>query len=69
MDNETKLKLMRFWLFGTFLIIFAAVTVYIGVVIGAGMSIFGDLNYWLAIGATAVLTILWYYLYRWILNR
>jgi len=29
-EKEKLLKLMRFWLFGTFLIVFAAITLYIG---------------------------------------
>lgn len=29
-EKEKLLKLMRFWLFGTFVIVFAAITLYIG---------------------------------------
>ena len=60
MSNEDLelLKLMRFWLFGTFAIVFAAITGYIGMFTG------GD--WWLAItagfqiwGITAAACILW----------
>ena len=69
MDNKEKLlNLMRFWLFGTFVIVFAAVTAYIG--------IFTNRDWWMAIkagvpvwGLTAVLTVVWYYAYKWYLNR
>ena len=69
MDNKEKLlNLMRFWLFGTFAIVFAAVTAYIG--------IFTNRDWWMAIkagvpiwGLTAVLTVIWYYAYKWYLNR
>jgi len=71
MDFEAKeklLNLMRFWLFGTFAIVFAAVTAYIG--------IFTNRDWWMAIkagfpvwGLTGVLAMAWYYLYKWYLNR
>ncbi len=67
-DKEKLLNLMRFWLFGTFVIVFAAVTAYIG--------IFSNRNWWLAIkagfpiwGLGAVLAVVWYYLYKWYLSR
>ncbi len=67
-EKEKLLNLMRFWLFGTFVIVFAAVTAYIG--------IFSNRNWWLAIkagfpiwGLSAVLAAIWYYLYKWYLSR
>jgi hypothetical protein len=68
-EKKTKLlNLMRFWLFGTFVIVWAAVTGYIG--------LFTDRDWWVAIkagfpiwGITAVLTIIWYYFYKWWLGR
>ncbi len=67
-EKEKLLNLMRFWLFGTFVIVFAAVTAYIG--------IFSNRNWWLAIkagfpiwGLSAVLAVIWYYLYKWYLSR
>jgi hypothetical protein len=68
-DKEKMLRLMRFWLFGTFLIIFAAATVYIGGVLGTGLKIFGELNYWLTMLIAAVLSFAAYYLYKWYLGR
>lgn len=67
-EQQTKtLKLMRFWLFGTFIIVFAAVTVYAGML--TGMAILRELNYWLTIGVTAVLCVASYFGYQWWLKR
>ena len=69
-EEKTKmLGLMKFWLFGTFIIIFAAATVYTGVAVGTGLDILGQPNYWYAMGITAVLCVIWYYVYRGYLNR
>ena len=68
-ENNKKLNLMRFWLFGTFIIIWAAVSVYLGGVLGLGTRIFGELNFWIALVVTAVLCVVWYYIYKWILSR
>lgn len=68
-EKEKMLKLMRFWLFGTFLIIFVAATVYVGAALGTGLAIFGQLNFWLSFIVAAVLCVLWYYLYKWYLDR
>ena len=69
MDQKTALlNLFRFWLFGTFVIVFSAITMYIG--------LFSDRNPWVALqagfpiwGITAALCVVWYYAYRWYLNR
>jgi hypothetical protein len=68
-DKEKMLKLMRFWLFGTFLIIFVAATVYVGGAIGTGLAILGQANFWFAFIIAAVLCVLWYYLYKWYLEK
>ncbi len=68
-DKETMLKLMRFWLFGTFIILFTAVTVYVGGALGTGLAIFGELYFWLAMVITAALCVLWYFIYKWYLDR
>ena len=68
-EKEKMLKLMRFWLFGTFLIVFVASTVYIGGALGTGLQIFGQLKYWLAFVVTAIICVLWYYLYKWYLDK
>ena len=65
---EKKLKLMRFWLFGIFVLVFAGITAFIY------FPALGDI--WLAItsgwtlwGGTAILCILAYYGYKWFLGR
>lgn len=68
-DQETMLKLMRFWLFGTFVIIYAAATVYLGGAIGIGIAIMGELDYWIAMIAAAALCVVWYFIYKWYLGR
>jgi hypothetical protein len=68
-DEKTRLlNLMRFWLFGTFIIVWAAITLYIG--------LFTDNDWWWAIragfpiwGIAGALCILWYVGYSWWLNR
>lgn len=68
-EKEKMLNLMKFWLFGTFAIIFAASTVYIGGAIGTGLLILRERNYWIAMIVTGVLCIVWYYIYKWYLYR
>jgi hypothetical protein len=68
-DQKTKLlNLMRFWLFGTFLIVWVAVTLYIG--------LFSDRDWWLAIRSgfpiwaiVGALCIVWYFVYKYLLMR
>ncbi len=72
MDTERKenlLKLMRFWLFGTFIIVFASVTTYAGGAVGIGIPIFRELNYWLIMILTAGACMVTYMTYRWYLSR
>jgi len=68
-ERKTKLlNLFRFWLFGTFVIVWAALTMYIGLftsqdwlaAIQAGFPIWGTV---------AVLCVVWYFVYRTWLNR
>ena len=68
-DKEKMLNLMRFWLFGTFIIVFTATAVYTGGVVQTGLLIFREANFWIAIGLTAVLCVIWYQVYKWYLNR
>lgn len=68
-NKEKMLKLMRFWLFGTFVIVFTASTLYVGYALQTGLLIFRELNYWLAIIITAALSVGWYFLYKWYLDR
>ncbi len=67
MDKEKMLKMMRFWLFGTFIIVFAAVTLYAGMWVGS--AIFSQANYWLIIAVTAVLCVVGYYGYKAYLDK
>lgn len=67
MDKQKMLKLMRFWLFGTFIIVFAAVTLYAG--LWTGTAIFSQMNYWLIIVLTAILCVVAYYIYKGYLDK
>lgn len=69
-EKKIKLvKLMRFWLFGTFIIVFAAVTTYAAAV-GVGTYILKEAGYWATIGITAGLCILIDVIYEfWWLKR
>ena len=59
---EDKLRMMRFWLFGTFVILFAAITAYFGYI--AGLAIFKNLYYWIFIVVAAVLCVAGFYIYK-----
>ncbi len=67
--RKTKLlNLMRFWLFGTFVIVWTAITAYIG--------LFTNRDWWTAIragfpiwGIVALLCVVSYFVYRWMLGR
>jgi len=68
MEDQTKrVRLMRFWLFGMFVIVFAAVTTYAGMYVG--LAIMAERGYWLIIGATAALCLAWFQGYRWWMQR
>ncbi len=69
MDKEKMLRMMRFWLFGTFLIVFVAVTVYAGGAVGLGTMILREPFYWLAMIVAAILCVAAYFIYKWYLNR
>jgi len=70
MSEEKKklLKLMSFWLFGTFIIVWAAITMYIG--------LFVNKDWWLAIttgfpiwGITFLFCIIFYFGYKAYLSK
>jgi len=65
-DKKSLMALMRFWLFGTFVIVFAAVTVYLGIYTSWSQALLQGLPIW---GLTGVLCVIWYFVYRWYLNR
>lgn len=69
MEKDQMLRLMRFWLFGTFIILFVAATLYVGVALGTGLLILKEFGYWLTMVVAAVLCALWYYFYKWFLER
>ena len=67
-EEQTKrLKLMRTWLVGTFIIVAAAVALYGGFF--TGLAILGQPGYWLIVGITGGLAIGVYYIERWRLTR
>lgn len=68
-DRNKQLELMRFWLFGSLLIIFVAVAVYVGGALGTGLAILYSKNYWIALGVAIVLGVIWYFFYRWYIFR
>ena len=67
MTDDKKLKLMKFWLFGTFVILVTAITIYLGMF--AGVSLFSEWRYWLGVVIAAVLSIGSYFLYQGMLNK
>ncbi len=69
MEKDNKLKLMRFWIFGTFIIVVASVTIYMGSIVGTGTAIFREMRYWIAIIVSALLCCIWYYGYHKYLGR
>ncbi|MBN2501575.1 MAG: hypothetical protein JXB38_12410 [Anaerolineales bacterium] len=69
MDKQKQLTMMRFWLFGTFVIIFAAATIYLGGALGLGLAIVKTIQFWLAFVIAAVLSVVMYFVYKAILDR
>ncbi len=69
MEKDKKLKLMRFWLFGTFVIIVTGATIYIGGVVGAGTAIFSEMRYWIVVIISAILCGIGYFAYNKYLDR
>ena len=65
-DNKKLLGLMRFWLFGTFIIVFAATLVYAGLFVDVWAAVQAVWQIWLV---TAVLCVIRYFAYQWFLNR
>jgi len=69
MEKDKKLKLMRFWIFGTFIILVAGATIYVGTVVGAGTALFREMRYWIAIIVSALICVIWAYGYKKYLDR
>ena len=70
-DKVKRLSLMRFWLFGTFVIVLAATFVFTYLWIGrAGADLMDAVVTALPVWAiTAVLAVVWYFGYKWWLGR
>lgn len=64
---DKKLKMMRFWLFGTFIIVFAAASIYVGMF--TGTAIFADWRYWLSMVIAAALCVAAFFIYKAILGK
>jgi hypothetical protein len=67
-DLTKRLNLMRFWLFGTFVIVFAAITIYIGMFVNRNwlLALRSGLPIW---GIVGVLCVIWYYGYKYWISR
>lgn len=67
-DKAKRLKLMRFWLFGLFVIVFAGVTavLYLPALGSVGLAVVAGWPIWVL---TAVLCLAVYFGYQWYLNR
>ncbi|MDD5371283.1 MAG: hypothetical protein PHQ40_19555 [Anaerolineaceae bacterium] len=68
MEKDKLLNLMRFWLFGTFIIVFAATFTYVGLFTDRDwvQALTASLPIW---GITAVLCVIWYFVYKWYADR
>ena len=64
-DKAGRLRMMRFWLIGVFLIILAA-DITIGVIFP---GLLRELYFWLGLIVAAVLIVVWYFIYKWWLGR
>ena len=69
MEKEKMLNLMRFWLFGTFIIIMVTATIYIGAALGLGLLMFKMSSYWITLLVAAVLCAISFYIYKWYLDK
>jgi uncharacterized RDD family membrane protein YckC len=68
-DLTKRLNLMRFWLFGTFVIVFTAITIYIGIFVNRNwlLALRSGFPIW---GIAGVLCVVWYYGYKvWISRK
>ncbi len=67
-DKVKRLKVMRFWLFGTFVIVWASITMYIGLFTGADWvaALKAGFPIWGIVGAACIV---WYVGYLWWLRR
>jgi hypothetical protein len=70
-EKAKKLRLMRYWLFGAYLIVVIGFTVYFMLlVVQPGMgAVFSSTSYWLWVLGSAILFVVGYFLYKWYLGR
>ena len=68
-DKDGRLRVIRFWLIGVFLIIIAAYITLGFVFQAAGLLLFAELYYWLGLIFTILLILVWYFIYKWYLGR
>jgi len=61
-DTEKKLRLMRFWLFGSFILVFTVITLYVGLWIGT--AILGVWQYWVSMVGAALVFAGFYLVYK-----
>ncbi len=66
-DHTKRLKLMRIWLIGTFVIVAVAVALYGSIF--AGAAIIRESGFWLIVGITGALCVALYFGYQWWLKR
>jgi hypothetical protein len=64
-DKDSRLRMMRFWLIGVFLIILAA-DITIGFIFP---GLLRELYFWLGLIVAAALIVAWYFIYKWWLGR
>jgi len=68
-EKDGRLRVIRFWLIGVFLIIIAAYITLGFVFQAAGLLLFAELYYWLGLIFTILLILVWYFIYKWYLGR
>jgi len=64
-EKNKAIKLLAFWLFGTVVIVFAAITAYIAAIAGGGIgtAIAAGLPIWGITAVAAIIIFVGYYLY------
>jgi len=64
-NTDARTRKLKFWMFGIFVLAFAAVTAVMTLLRQNNFgAVFGDLSYWLMIGAAAVLCLLGYFVLK-----
>ena len=64
-STDARTRKLKFWMFGIFVLAFAAVTAVMTLLRQNNFgAVFGDLSYWLMIGAAAVLCLLGYFVLK-----